>query len=105
MTNLAGADTSCQTIVISGIETNNAASQVTLYPNPTNRILNMMWSNAVQGEAKVELSNALGAKVLSFTSPAQGIEKIDMSSYSPGVYFVAITNGSTTSVSKFVYTK
>ena len=57
-----------------------------LYPNPVLDYLNIDSSNIVI--KNIDLFNILGEKIYNTTSS----ERLDMSSYSPGIYFVKINN-------------
>ena len=59
-------------------------SNVSLYPNPTNGLLNLEG----QGTMHISISNLLGQKVLELN--AEGNSSIDLSGYGQGIYLVRI---------------
>ena len=59
-------------------------SNVSLYPNPTNGLLNIEG----QGTMHISISNLLGQKVLELN--AEGNSSIDLSGYGQGIYLVRI---------------
>ncbi len=105
VTNLAGADTVCHDITITGLEQVDMSNNISVYPNPTNKILNVKIDDVLKGEAKIEITNVLGETMLSRTTQATSIERFDMSKLAQGVYYVRITSDGMKAVRKFVYTK
>lgn len=105
VTNLAGSDTLCKTITISGIEDVDVSNQISVYPNPTNHFLNVMMNQSVTTSARVDIINAVGQVVMSRTTGANSVEKFDLSHLAQGVYHVQITSEGLKAYKKFVYTK
>lgn len=105
VTNLAGSDTLCKTITISGIEDLDVSSQISVFPNPTNRFLNVVLNNAITSSARIDLINAVGQVVMSRTTSANTVEKFDLSNMAQGVYQVQITSEGLKACKKFIYTK
>ncbi|MCX6200592.1 MAG: T9SS type A sorting domain-containing protein, partial [Bacteroidetes bacterium] len=104
VTNLAGADTVCHDITITGLEQVDISENISVYPNPTNKILNVNLNGTLKGEAKIEITNILGETLLSRTTQTS-VERFDMSKLAQGVYYVRITANEIKAVRKFVYTK
>jgi hypothetical protein len=74
--------------------------EVTAFPNPTNGILNIA-SSADPGSLTVTVSDNTGRTVLG----GSGTNTIDLSVLAEGLYFVSISNGSSTVVKKITLTK
>lgn len=72
----------------------NYLSDYSLYPNPTNNLLNVK----SQGLLDIKIYDGLGHLVLKNDSS----NSIDVSKLSSGLYFVNIKNGSKTSIKKFI---
>lgn len=104
VSNLAGADTICHDITITGLEQVDISENISVYPNPTNKILNVNLNGLSKGEAKIEIVNVLGETMLSHTTQSS-VERFDMSKLAQGVYYVRITANEIKAVRKFVYTK
>ena len=85
----------------SGIVHINRASTMgyglTLFPNPVKNILTLQYTSAANNET-AEVINAVGAVVLRGTNS----KTIDVSSLSPGVYFVRLLQRNNINISKFI---
>ena len=62
--------------------------EVSIYPNPTSQIVNVYSKNGIK---KVEVFDVLGSLIFSSNKKSDSIS-IDFSSYSKGIYFVAVFN-------------
>jgi hypothetical protein len=74
-------------------------SVMTVYPNPTNGRATLATTLALTGTVRVDITNALGERVLSMNEVASGAAfgtSIDMTNLSSGVYNVAVTSGNNT---------
>lgn len=60
---------------------------IRVFPNPASTTLNL----ESESNSKVIISNSLGQQIISFDMK-EGIQKIDISEYSEGVYFATITS-------------
>ncbi|TRX11278.1 LamG-like jellyroll fold domain-containing protein [Flavobacterium gawalongense] len=82
------------------ISEENAAEDVTVYPNPVTTLLNVKVSEVHSG-ATLQLYNSLGMKVqsqaLTTTSEVMSLERLPS-----GMYFLNITNGNETTVKKII---
>lgn len=105
VTNLAGIDSMCSTVVISGINETDASAQVAVFPNPTNQVLNIAMGEAFVNGGKIEIVNLLGETLISRNSTTNSTEKFDLSKLTQGVYYVRITSGELKAVKRFVYTR
>lgn len=90
----------CPTI-ITGIKNTVAATNLTLYPNPTSGILNI---NTIEVKSSVEIFNVIGEKVYSNTI-VKGNNVIDLSSLSNGAYFVKINSNNQITTKKVILSK
>lgn len=72
----------------------------TLYPNPTNGILNITTKQAVEMQS-ISIYNTLGQMVVAVPN-AKGVNNIDVSSLSTGNYFIKVVSDKGTSNAKFI---
>ncbi|MCE3280229.1 MAG: hypothetical protein K0S44_2420 [Bacteroidetes bacterium] len=80
-------------------------SEVSIYPNPTNNILNIDFSKFAGESVTVSIFNAVGGKLLERkVKKAIHAEKFDLSSCSAGVYLIKI-NSEKTSLSRRIVVK
>ena len=75
-----------------GQETN-----ISVYPNPTNGVLNIVAGNA---EFEYQLFNGMGQEVAKGT--AQGTQQLNVSNMAKGVYFLRLTTGTQVNIQKVV---
>ncbi len=79
-----------------GIEENELARGLKVFPNPTNDLLNVRFDLPAAGNVHMELTNTLGQRVMnigeSFGSGAQ-LATFDLSGVVPGMYHLTITHG------------
>jgi len=90
-----------------GTETvNTAASQFTLYPNPTSDVLNLQLSNDVNTASILEIFNTQGQRVLS-QSINNALSSIDVSTFSAGLYTLRVvdSNSAVIGTKRFVVSK
>lgn len=93
-----GAPLSDQTMVLSIEEpsvfvglTTNVLAETSVYPNPTNGVLNIQLPSSVQS-ADINITDALGRSVLN-TNMKSAMKTLDISSLNKGMYFVNISDG------------
>ncbi len=79
-----------------GIKNSNANFGVTVYPNPTNDVLNL--SGDLQSISKVELLDISGRILLDTKST----EKISLENFNTGIYFIKLTAINQTKIIKIV---
>ncbi|MBK7148449.1 MAG: T9SS type A sorting domain-containing protein [Bacteroidetes bacterium] len=103
--NLAGADTACKTVVISGLSDYQNSLNMVLYPNPTNHVVNILFQELLSSDAKLELMNSLGQIVFEKKVNNKVLETIDMTPFAQGLYYVKISSAETQSVTHFLYAK
>lgn len=74
-------------------------SVMSVYPNPTSGRVTLSSTLALTGSVRIDVTNALGERVLSMNEVASGAAfgtSFDMTNLSAGVYNVAVTSGSDT---------
>ena len=76
----------------------NSISEVKIYPNPTNAIWNLSFTNPIDN---VELFDTTG-KILQTYNPNATQFELDGTSLSNGVYFVKIKSGADFTVQKII---
>lgn len=76
-------------------------NEFTLYPNPTNAILNID-CNLKATNFKIEIIDALGKILISEEYKELNLASINVSHLSSGIYFVKIISGENTSTKKFI---
>jgi hypothetical protein len=88
-------------VVFTGVNEDVVAGEtvMTVYPNPTSGRATITTTLALTGAVRVDITNALGERVLSVNEVASGAAfgtSIDMTNLASGVYNVAVTSGSNT---------
>ena len=76
----------------------NNIYNISVYPNPTNDIVNILLNDKIQSEIRINIKNVLGQNLYSGILK-KNIETINLSSYSSGLYFIEI-NGNK---GKYIY--
>jgi hypothetical protein len=84
-----------------GMDDYNADEFINIYPNPGSGVITLTVSHADFMNAGVEILNSLG-QVLYKNIQSGGTQKIDISGFAQGVYFVRLTGKDRTAVVKFV---
>ncbi len=79
-----------------GVEENTPLEGVSMYPNPTNGILNIHTTRSEK--YTVEVMNMLGETIM--TAKFSGMTTLDLAGLADGVYSVRISNGSTATVQR-----
>lgn len=102
----ANGCTGTATASIGGVGIKNPAwlSYVSLYPNPTNGVLNIDLALPNKQDINLEVFNAIGQVMYneSLSNFVSGIETINLSDASEGVYFVKISDEKNTKVLRFI---
>lgn len=86
---------SCFIIVGVGVSQINGASNISIYPNPTNGLLNVNVNGLSSEKCKIILTNTLGQVLneIEFKATNNSIEtQIDMNGLSNGIYFLAVSS-------------
>jgi len=92
-------------ITIEGIDENGILSaSLILYPNPARGILNLEVKNMDKEDLSIEIVNLNGQVIFSkqFNNTGQLVNKIDVSNYSKGIYFVKVQNAKEIKVGKII---
>ena len=76
------------------VETRPALDGVTVYPNPSNGIVNISTSRA--GKLFIDVMNIVGEVVM--TNTFTGVTSMDLSGFASGVYTVRVSDGTNSSV-------
>jgi len=95
----AGAETSFISDGVLGVNS-NALEEVSIYPNPTNSILNI--KNAEN--ASIEVYDVLGKLILSKTNIAFN-EQVNVSKLQTGTYFIKLSKENQVSTERFIVSK
>ena len=103
-----GADTIIQEVnaIGSSISNNSSHSPISIFPNPSNGIINISFKEALQ-YAKINIENTLGEIIYSEKIyPNQNdIFSFDLKKFSKGIYFVNVTSKNYSLSSKIIYLK
>ncbi len=84
-----------------GIDESNANGAVMVYPNPGSGLLTISINNPVFGDANVEILNSLGQVIYKNTQTLP-TQRVDISSFAQGVYFIRISGNDKFANIKFV---
>ncbi|THD33226.1 M43 family zinc metalloprotease [uncultured Flavobacterium sp.] len=76
--------------------------EITLYPNPTNGILNIGVSDSSKTPDSYTIYNSLGQAVKQIKNVTEESLKIDTSNYATGIYVIRFTKGNETKTLQFV---
>jgi hypothetical protein len=79
--------------------TENAAGNVSLYPNPTNGEFTVQLNGSTT--ATVEIMNELGQVVTSFNMTSS-VRTVDMKNFESGVYFIRVMEGNATTTHRLI---
>ncbi|MEH6535694.1 MAG: T9SS type A sorting domain-containing protein [Psychroserpens sp.] len=79
----------------------DASSSFSVYPNPTNSILNIEL-NSSQTNLTYQVFDVLGKQVLIETLDTVNLSQIDVSNWNNGLYLIKISNGDKTETKRFI---
>jgi subtilisin-like proprotein convertase family protein len=85
------------TLLNEDFETN----EFTIFPNPTNGIVNIRLQKNSETESVVNVIDVQGRDIMKSTLDAQET-KIDLSNFQKGIYFVKVTNGNKQTTKKII---
>lgn len=74
---------------ISSLNNDNAEQLASIYPNPSNGIINIKKNDSTASQI-VEVFDAKGSKVFCFESQEENVTSIDLSYLDPGIYFIKV---------------
>ncbi len=86
-------DTTCQTVMPTGIQDFNTETQWNIYPNPTQGQISILFDSQLKNREMLNVENLLGEIILQ--KEISGDATIDLSTQPSGIYFVRIGNSST----------
>lgn len=86
---------------------NSLSNNVSVIPNPSNGLFNVVIALPTVQDIKIEVTNMLGQSVYtnSMKSFNTGVIPVDLSDNTNGVYFLTVTNGTEKNVQRIVLTK
>lgn len=90
-----------------GVTENSLNRNVTLLPNPTSGLVNVVLTLSSKENLNISVANALGQTIISnnYNSISNDMISLDLSSQNNGVYFVTVSNGKDKMVKKVVLNK
>ncbi len=104
-TDIYGASTEVEISVSVSIVlgTEDLRYSMTIYPNPVNDMVQIVWGENWNGEVLVEVLNLLGAKVISQTIEiSKSTSEINISQLNSGVYMLKASNQDKTNLIKLI---
>ncbi|MCS6935311.1 MAG: choice-of-anchor J domain-containing protein [Chitinophagales bacterium] len=105
VTNLAGKDTLCKNITITGLPKTDLSDAIAIFPNPANETLTLTLHDDLKYNATIELLNSIGSVVETRYTGGSQNETLNLTRFAPGVYTVRISNATTIATKKFVITR
>jgi len=98
VTDSHGCITTSNTVnfIVEGIDEISLNSGISIYPNPTNGLVNITFKQAIK-DGNIFIENELGQKVFesSITQASQSVKTFDFRPYAVGVYFINIKDETT----------
>jgi len=85
---------------ILGVDDNELASNIVMYPNPASDVVNLAIANMTT-DVNVTVTNILGQTMQQFTSSTSD-SAINIANYNSGIYFVTVQAGNQTSTKKLL---
>jgi len=81
--------------MIRAVNLHDVVTATQTYPNPTNNVLNIDWSNASNQDATLKIYNMAGSAIYSANVTGAGLmhKQIDMSAFPVGTYSVQVISG------------
>jgi len=80
-----------------GIATNENQNEISFFPNPIKDVLRIKSTEA----SRIQVLNMLGS-IVEETYIRKGMNQINASSWTPGVYFIRVSNGAQSSTQKVI---
>ncbi|HAF29423.1 MAG TPA: hypothetical protein DCG75_10290 [Bacteroidales bacterium] len=90
--------------VATAIDGPDFSRNISLYPNPSNGIIHIAFEDVIQSEWKIEVYNSIGSIIYNeeLLSINETFHKIDLSSFSKGMYFVKISTSKESCVKSLI---
>lgn len=76
-------------------------TEFSVFPNPANDIINIVFPRFIEGQYEVNLINALGILIYSDTKTGNRFS-LDLSGYATGIYFLIVKKGAAQSIRKII---
>jgi len=89
--------------IVTGIKENDAASLVSISPNPTSGLVNIM--SRSNEKTTVAVYNNMGQEVASYNFNQAFKTQIDLSAFANGIYTIRVNNASQSVVNKVILNK
>lgn len=89
----AGSSLSYSSLV-GGIEDNPLLSQISIYPNPADDIINVRLTDGISDKIEIALVSQMGQQLTQLTETGNHQFSADISGLAPGVYFIRIKSSS-----------
>lgn len=97
----------CQFVGLEDVS--NSFAQFSIYPNPANDLVNLSLEQYEQGDLKISLIDLSGKVLSEFIQPQVGVgminKTLDVSTLSPGMYYVRVWNGTSMFAKPLVVTR
>ncbi len=84
-----------------GIDDFDAVNTITLYPNPTNSVLNIQIQNVVSNGA-IEIYDMLGKQIFNQTITSNNVSQIDVTNWNNGLYLIKISSEDSVETKRFI---
>ena len=76
---------------------------MSIYPNPSNDILNITFNQLENKEQKIEILNSLGEIISEINiSPNTSVTKLNINDLSSGIYIIKLTSNNKSYTEKFI---
>jgi hypothetical protein len=92
-----------------GIDNNHSTipfseAELSVYPNPVHQVLNILWNNISEKEAKLSVTDLMGRNLMHQPwNKYSTLQQINVSTLKPGIYFITLEDNSGRSgVRKFI---
>jgi len=101
MTNIGGCLQKTYYTIPTGVQNVNSAAGLSVYPNPTSSVVNVVISSAINGEMQVEIMNMTG-QMLSMTTATNNKASVNVEMLPAGSYLITCyRDGIKIAISKF----
>lgn len=98
---LPNMQTAIAQVNVLSVQENSNLVVFNVYPNPTKDIITISTQEDLSGNAKVEITNAIGQQVYA-SNISVGNNDISVADFQSGLYFVKVINGGKSSVRKII---
>lgn len=102
-TNFTNVTLNWQPSSTTGIDETTSNPEIVVYPNPTNGIFNIDYTNATS----IKVINTLGVLVYEtkIEELSQGTKSIDLANFANGIYMITVSNDNGSSIHKVILNK